>query len=80
MNVLNNEILFKQNSKCSVSTVHLIGVGNPHMENCSKYSGSMAHTCEKWSMDIVNITVLTLFMNTTTMLSPASIAMREPST
>ena len=27
MNVLNNEILFKQNSKCSVSTVQFIGVG-----------------------------------------------------
>ena len=42
MNVLNNEILFKQNSKCSVSTVQFIGIGNPHMENCSKYLGSAA--------------------------------------
>ena len=47
MNVLNNEILFKQNSKCSVSTIQFIGVGYPHMENCSKYSGSTAHTCMK---------------------------------
>ena len=47
MDVLNNKILFQQNSKCSVSTVQFIGVGNPHLENCSKYSGSTVHTFMK---------------------------------
>ena len=34
----------KQNSKCSEKYMYL---ENPHMENCSQYSGSTIHTCMK---------------------------------
>ena len=45
MIVLNYQILLKQNSKCLVSTVQFIGVGNPHMEIVQSIR-AMALTCK----------------------------------